>query len=40
MRSLIVELLYTIPTAMAVTFMLWVFTNLCIQSFRRPSHRR
>ena len=40
MRSLLVELLYVVPTAMAVTFMLWVLVNLFMQSLRRQSHRR
>jgi hypothetical protein len=40
MRSLLVLLAYLIPAALAVTFLLWVFWNLCLQSFRRPSHRR
>ena len=40
MRSLLVLLAYLIPTVLAVSFMLWVFWNLCMQSLRRPGHRR
>ncbi len=40
MRSLFVGLAYFIPTALAVTFMLWVFWNFCKQSMRRQRRRR
>jgi len=34
MLSLLVGLAYLVPTALAVSFMLWVFWNFCKQ-FRR-----
>jgi hypothetical protein len=37
MLNFVIELLYLIPTSLAVTFMLWVFWNLCKQNRRRPS---
>jgi len=40
MRSLLVLLAYLVPTGLAVSFMMWVFFNLCRQSLRRPAHRR
>jgi len=35
MRSFVVELLIVFPTGLAITFMLWVFWNLCTQRRRR-----
>jgi hypothetical protein len=37
MQNLVLDLVFLIPTSLAVTFMLWVFWNLCKQSLRKPS---
>jgi hypothetical protein len=35
MRDLLIEVLYFIPTSLAVTFMVWVLWNLCKQFRKR-----